>query len=483
VVRAVIMATIFLFANVVYRRNDTIASLSAASIILLTYNPYILYDVGFQLSFVATLSIIFLYTPLSNRIKIPKVPKVVNETIAGTLAAQIGVTPIIIYHFNIVFLLSLFTNILVVPITGFITILGMIMVGVSIISDQILFLVANINNILLSFILIVTRYTSEFENSMMVIPTPSIVTLLIYYCVITYLLMLERYYILRDYYKTAFIIIVLALSANFGAIYIDNDFTVTFLDVGEGDSAIISTESRKRILVDGGGYMFSKLGKKDMGEVVVVPYLLDKGIVKIDIIISTHSDADHLAGLYTVLSNIKVDKVLIPKLPNYEKYFEFIELAEDKGVEVIECHESMKIKVDNNTILDIINPEVDNSDMDVNDNNESIAFNLVHDNRKILFCGDIEKEAEERLIRDEVDIDADILKVSHHGSKSSSTEEFLDEVTPQLAIISVGPNFYGHPYYKVLDRLDERNIRVLRTDINGAITVKIDDNKIFLDNR
>lgn len=212
----------------------------------------------------------------------------------------------------------------------------------------------------------------------------------------------------------------------------------------------------KNIIIDGGNNK-----DYDYGENVVLPYLLDRKITKIDFLMVSHFDSDHCGGLFAVVQNLKVKNIIIGKQErSYENCAKFLELARTKKVNVIVAQKGDVIKIDKYSYFQILWPEGTELFNDSNNgiNNNSITAKLIYGNFDMLFTGDIEKIAEEKIIKmyqSNNVLDCDVLKVAHHGSKSSSIQEILDKITPKFAVIGVGKdNKYGHPNNDVISRIE-----------------------------
>jgi len=251
---------------------------------------------------------------------------------------------------------------------------------------------------------------------------------------------------------------------------------VNFFNVGQGDAIFVETPKNQQVLIDGGPgtKILEKLGKE-------IPFW-DRDI---DLIILTHPEADHLLGLIEVLKKYKVENILwtgiIRDTPEYK---EWEELIKEEGAEIFIASNGQKIKMTNGISIDILFPfESEEGKEFENSNDTSIVSRLVLGYNSFLFTGDISEIAEKELIREYscsnscelMSIDSDVLKISHHGSKYSSSEDFLKEVSPEIAVISVGKdNSYGHPTQEVLENLNKYGIRVLRTDEAGDIKIIYD---------
>ncbi len=239
---------------------------------------------------------------------------------------------------------------------------------------------------------------------------------------------------------------------------------VIFFDIGQGDAIFIETPNNYQILIDGGptSAILEKLGKE-------MPFW-DRTI---DLVVLTHPEHDHIAGLIEVLKRYEVDYILWTGiLRNTGEYKEWKRLIEEEIVQVKIAKANQKIFFPE-TFLDVLYPFEDLEGKDFkNTNNTSIALRLVFNNHSFIFTGDLYKSVERKLVDRGLYLDSDVLKVGHHGSKTSSCEEFLEKVKPEIAVISAGKeNSYGHPHPEVLEVLDKYDITVLRTDIDGDIKI------------
>lgn len=265
-----------------------------------------------------------------------------------------------------------------------------------------------------------------------------------------------------------FCLLVFSFSTRSIANQKDGLLKIYFFDVGQGDAIFIEAPNGNQVLIDGGPdkTILQKLGK-------VMPFF-DKNI---DMVILTHSDADHLTGLIEVIERYEVKNVMYSNIIRESSlYHKWQELVIKEKTNLVEPIAGKIINLGNNTLISILNPDKDLSGTILNKtNNESVVMMLYYGNIRILLTGDIELKTERRLILKGVDLDADVIKIAHHGSKTSTSNEFLYEVSPQVAIIQVGAkNRYGHPSVDVLKRLTDYDIKYYRTDINGDIKLASD---------
>lgn len=245
-----------------------------------------------------------------------------------------------------------------------------------------------------------------------------------------------------------------------------NTLEVYFLDVGQGDSVLVRTPSGNDILIDGGpdATVLERVG--------AVLGFFDRAI---DLVVLTHPDKDHLAGLVDVLDRYKVGAVLTTGVRRETALFHrWEQKLKEKGIPVIIAKRGLWSEIAPGIGLLIFTPETAvNGEIMEKTNNTGIVAKLIYGTTSYLFTADIEKPVEELIVRSNLNLDADVLKVAHHGSKTSSSENFLTATSPDIAVISLGrSNSYGHPHAEVIERLKEHVRHILRTDLNGDVTIK-----------
>jgi competence protein ComEC len=268
---------------------------------------------------------------------------------------------------------------------------------------------------------------------------------------------------------------------------------VEFIDVGQGDAALIRTPKGKHLLVDGGGTLtFRKPGEEwkerhdpfEVGRKTVVPLLKQRGVHQLDAVILSHEDQDHSGGLQAVVEEIPIKQFLFNgTLKPDTKVKTLFQTLLDQNIPIIGVHDNQEFKADAETALRFLYPFADHkeaSDIRIakQQNNYSLVFLLTMKGHTWLFTGDMEKDAEADILQSRNKPDyhppVDVLKVAHHGSKTSTTEAWLDFWKPKVAVISVGArNVYGHPSPQVVSRLEEHKTELYRTDIQGAVRMEI----------
>lgn len=252
-------------------------------------------------------------------------------------------------------------------------------------------------------------------------------------------------------------------SDNTGSSEVSGVLTVDYIDVGQGDSALVNVNG-KYMLIDAG---------TNASEKNLINYLKGKNIQKIDYVIGTHPHEDHIGGLDKVIDNFDIGQVYLPKISHTTKTYESVlESIKNKNLKVITAKEGVKIDLGPGTTVEMYSPNKSKYD---NLNDYSPIIKVSFGEKKFLFTGDAERETENEVIKKGVDLSADVLKVGHHGSDTSTSNDFLEKVNPKIAIISCGKgNDYGHPHNSTLNKLEGRKIKTFRTDEVGTVQVESD---------
>lgn len=490
VLRAVLMADVLLAAAILYREPDVYAALAVSCLILLIASPGMLFNIGFQLSYGATLGIVMLYKNIGNLIRCRFIPEKVSEVLSATLAAQFGVLPLTLVHFNKLSLISVISNIFAAPLLELITIIGTLMAVLGQFSLGLSRLVGYLNNVFLSALLYITKWSSSVPFASVRTVTPPIFIAVLFYICVWFLLWYKPLKGIKLRFRYAAAVISSAAVLFTGFSFLPGSLNVVFLDVGEGDSAFIRTYTGKTVLIDGGGSTNPTVASK-VGELTVVPFLLDSGVMNLDAVIATHPHADHTQGLKDVLGLINVKRLIIPSLSDDSAFSGLLGISETRGIPVARCSRGDVIRLDEKTTLQVLSP-VHNCEVDSDAlNNTSLVLKLCYGRTSVLFTGDAETEVEDELVSgagepiitsdgsvNAPDLNADVIKIAHHGSTSSTGEAFLDLVSPEAAIISVGKNNFGHPAEQTLDLLDKMGVECFRTDECGAVLLKSDGKTI-----
>lgn len=468
VLRAVIMAVVILAGKIMKREADIYTTISFSAILLLIYSPYMLFNVGFLLSYAATVSLVMLSRNIKKLIKCKLIPGKVADVLAVTLAAQIGVLPVTVYYFNKLSVISVLTNLLVVPLLEVITIIGMLMALLGQISLVFSRIPGYLNCILLTFVLYVIKISTTLSFSTLRVTTPTLAVIAAYYPTVWYFLWYRPRGNTAVKPKHAAVAVIIAAVIVFPGFLMPGRLEVDFLDVGEGDSAFIRTYTGKTVLLDGGGSTTPDR-ESGIGETVIVPFLLDKGVNRLDLVIATHGHSDHIQGLVPVMKELKVKNLVIPSVTDEKEFGALLETAGERGVRINRCNKGDVIALDDKTSLYILSPMNNKESYISSLNNTSLVLKLSYGKVDVLFTGDAQTEVEEQLVGSSIDLNADVIKIAHHGSITSTSKAFLERVKPKAAVISVGRNNFGHPSAAVVDLLHNFGIKLFRTDEDGAV--------------
>ena len=248
----------------------------------------------------------------------------------------------------------------------------------------------------------------------------------------------------------------------------NKDFCIHVIDVGQADSILITTPSNKNMLIDGGDEDSAKIIKS---------YLKNKKVKNLDVVIATHPDSDHIGSLDYIIDNFDVEKIYMPnQTTDSECYINLSDSCNKKNLKVNYLSKDDSFNLDDSTNIYVLSP----SYITDNNNSNSIVLNISYKNNNFLFTGDCEESNEIDMINSYNLEDIDFLKVAHHGSYTASSLTFLEETTPDIAVISCGyKNSYGHPHKSTLDNLESVDAKIFRTDQNGSMQFYSDGEKIY----
>lgn len=461
VVRAGIMSILLIGSSICKRQNDSLNNIAISAIIQIINNPYIIFDSGFMLSYSGVLGIILFYKRISEHIHF--------KSIALTISANIFIIPIMIYNFHTISGSFIISNICASWLLGIIIILEFISLCIPI---KLLYMILDL---LIMMLRKIAEICANIPFAQMYVPRYAI-----FFVIVIYILIFCRKLKCKKYvYSFLTIGVSILLIVNFTDVYQDR-MRINFIDVGQGDSCLIRYKGINIMIDSGGSLSKNKDGKSyDIGENVLNNYLLNRGITRLDYIMASHFDEDHSQGFVFLLKNMKVKNVIISEQYKTSSIYEqFKQICKKQNIQIIYVRSGDEIRI-KDLAFKILHPKSKENQISENPlNNNAIVCMVKYKNRRILFTGDIEKVAENEMVKEYTNgLKADILKVGHHGSKTSTTKEFLDLINPSVALIGVGQNNkFGHPNEDVIKRLEEKNIQIYRTDEMGEISVIIDKN-------
>ena len=423
-------------------------------IIAIIVNPFIILQTGFQFSYTISLTLVLL-----NK-KINKIKNKLKRNLYISFVCFLVSFPICIYYYYQANFLSILFNLVVIPIVS------IIIFPLSLLT----FIFPFLYDIFEYTIIILEYINSCFTNidfGIIIFSKPSLFLIFIYYILIFSSLYNKKVYIV--------LLVVMIIHKNYS--YLDTSFNLIALDVGQGDSLFLKLPNNKgNILIDTGGIVTyeketwqKRKTEYSLSNDSIIPYLKSVGINKLDYLIITHGDYDHMGEAINLVNNIKIEKVIFNCGVFNELELDLIKVLDNKKISYYSCIKELNIN--ENKLYFLNNKIYDNE----NDNSSVIYTKL--NNYKFLFMGDAGINVEEDLIEKYNIQNIDVLKVGHHGSKTSSSKKFINEINPKYSIISVGKNNrYRHPNNEVLNNLEDS--KIYRTDQNGSIMLKIKNNKL-----
>ena len=472
VMRAAVMAGAVVCGMLLKEKIHPADSISYAFLLLLFYNPYFLYHIGFQLSFLISFALI-----VSSHMISTHFTHAFFRLVAYSIVADLVSIPLIMYHFHHIPSISVVANVLFVPLfSAAILPLSFVAFFLAIVFPTAAKPLLSIHEMIIQWIHAVLVQLEKLPFSTIAIgETSPVFTLLLYISIIYVFIQIEKQEKLRFASLKYLFPFLLLLVFQVSQPYLNPFGEVTMIDVGQGDSILIEFPNRKAVyLIDAGGTI--QFGEKepwqagknsfDVGKDIIVPVLKAKGIRKLDKVILTHGDEDHIGGMNGILESVRVKEVVYGKNAEFEaKERKLLNRLYKQNVKLTFVSEGTKWK-EGKFAFHVLGPE--GNEQKTND--RSIILYTSLGNVRWLFMGDAEKEKEQKLIKRYPNLNAEVLKVGHHGSKTSTTNELLQTVNPKVALISVGRNnSYGHPSAEVISRLKDRKVKIYRTDRNGAI--------------
>lgn len=458
VMRAGVMAGLALFGVLLGRPRSAASILAGAVLVLVVLDPTLVWGIGFQLSVAATAGMVAMASPLAERIRF--LPRPIALAAGATLAAQAGVTPVLLFHFHEVPGVTLVANVLAFPAVSPALLLGLAAAAGGMASDV-------LGRLLAAAALLPIRYLELVADRLATAPVPwitsrgAIVPLvggLLLVCGAVWWLRSGRW-LHRRVLATALVLLLLFVWSTALSAGPPSGLVVRFLDVGQGDAALVSSPGGATVLIDAGPDPES-----------VAMKLSALGVKRVDAVVATHPHADHVAGFPAVFARLPVGLVLDPGCHEASPaYDDFLRAVADEHLPVEHPRAGDRIVVGDLT-LDVLAPGGCFTGTDSDPNNDSLVIRLSWREDAVLFSGDAEEPSQQAVIDGGASLHADVLKVPHHGG-DTSVEAFFDAVDPELAVVSVGPNDYGHPVPEVLEELSATGARVLRTDREGDIIV------------
>ncbi len=467
VFRATIMTLAFLLGKLIWRNVSLINTISISAFFLLFLNPFSLFNVGFQLTFSATLTIILFFPRIIKYL--PKLPLRISEILALSLTAQLGVLPFVASSFNRITFSALILNFAALPLVALIMAAGYIFLPLAFLSTLLSRWLTLGIKFLIDLLISSSHLLDRFSFISYRIPTPHLITLLGYFLFLYLLLLPPKIKRQRTILTLCFLaLFIILITSPFPPV--SKNLKFTFIDVGQGESILVEFPGKRKMLIDGGGF---PQGTFDVGESVVSSFLWSKGIKKIDYLVLTHAHPDHLNGLKAVSKNFKIREFWEAFSPSENEDYAELKKILPKSTTTQRLFRGASHQ-EGRVIIDVLHPEQKEFIVYRIRNDDSLVLRITSGQTSFLLSGDIGIQAEKDILEKFSEIRSQVLKSPHHGSRTSSSEDFLRNIAPRIVVISVGAgNMYGFPDKKVLERYERIGAKVYRTDIHGAVEITL----------
>ena len=482
------MASAFLAAILLDRYRNPLNAVAIAAFLILLISPTSLWDPSFQLSFSSVLGIILLTPPLyrllfpqdplisSTRKKGMRVKRGIALSLIASFAALSVTSPIVAFHFHRLSIMGILSNALIIPLVGLgILPLGLLCLVFIPIFPPLAALLAKMAAELSCWGIRAMESIASLPFASFYLPSLTTWEMVLFYSFIASLLWLKMPPLKKM--VLALMLSLMLFDISYWGLkgYLGKGMRITFLDVGQGDCALVEFPRGKRMLIDGGGLY----GDFDVGERVVAPFLWKKRIFCVDYLVLSHPQPDHYKGFLFIAKHFRVREFwhngMMNPSPTYQQ---LLAVVREKGIKMITVEDGFFRSV-KSAHVEILHPPrewiTQKPQMSDPINNNSLVLKISFGNHSFLFTGDVAREGEIRLLREGKKLHAQLIKVPHHGSRTSSTYYFVKTVAPLYAVFSVGlRNPFHFPNQRVMERYREFGCQVLRTDQNGAIMVMSD---------
>lgn len=476
-VRSVLMLCLFVAVLYAEREPDPVNALLLSALLMVLVYPQSVFDVSFQLSFLALWGIVLMVPPVAERLRhvkhrwISAVLILLTTSCAATIATAVPV----LYHFGQTSLNGILANFLIVPLLGYVAVLAgfcalpfvvllpplahllfWLTAKVVLLSNWIIGMFAKLPQIIFYGV-------SELDFALL-------------------LLLMLALTLLGSFRKKLVMALIMVVSATavhwLTAVKADGRLHLTMLSVGQAESMLLRFPDGSNMLVDGGGYLYDN--GLDFGERLLAPALYKMGVKHIDTMLVTHCHPDHIGGLPYLARNMRVGRLMIGPDPAGAEYDKLISALSVQGTKIVTISAGDSLPLADGVDMQVYAPEkpLGNrvkrpADTDLNE--QSLVFRVRHGRNGIIFTGDAGAESESNILGQNVPLEANLLKVGHHGSRNSTTEPFLKKVAPQYALISAGrDNRFGLPAPETVEQLKQHGVKVYRTDVSGSIEMVSD---------
>jgi competence protein ComEC len=498
-IRSTIMITTFVFAYLMDRDGDPFNITLLAALLILALDPFALFGIGFQLSFVGVLTIFYAYRFLSPVRKeetdqgrspnsVTRLKRWLRDAVVVSTFASLGTAPLILYHFERLPCIAPLANIIVAPFASIAVPSAIIASFTTQIFPTLGSILLFLTGVIVKSMYGVIRFFAALPFAAPYIGAVSLPAVLLAYATVLLLPYSRLYRVARWATIGGAVTVSIWLVWPWLFPAGRGQLLVTFLDVGHGDASFIRFPHGTTMLIDGGG---SYRDDVDIGARVVAPFLRHTRVCCLDYLVATHPHPDHAKGLGFILGDFRVGQFWDNGAPLRSEWYSALRaMAVQRGIYRDVVAEGYTAAVIDGVHLTLLHPSATfqppktrrGGRDEVSENNRSLVLRLTYGAVSVLFTGDIEQEAESFLLQAGHDLRATILKVPHHGSRSSSSEPFVRAVDPRIVVFSVPRDSrFGHPHPTVVERYKAEGVHVLRTDEHGAITVRSDGRSVWIE--
>ena len=484
VMRASLMVILYLWGQMLERKVSTGNLIGAAAFIILLFKPRELFNPGFQFSFAAVISIIYGYKRLNEFLPGKKwfknhkiLANIFWNPLLISLSAVIGTLPLTLYYYGTIPVIAVVANLIVIPLIGGIVMLGFFLLLFDPISSNLADGIGTLIHFIYRFLTTITSHFSDIPFASLDLPNPDLLlTLLIAggLGLVVFLKLVDIIKVMPFYIAMLILYLIIKSIPDAPAI------EVTFIDVGQGDAAFLRFPNRSTMVIDAGDASFNW----DNGKLAVIPYLKQQGTLRINYLVGSHPHDDHIGGFQSIIERLQVDTVIMsPYKYQSRKFLKFLQTCKDQHIPIRLVQKGDQLYPDSTCRVYILHPDSGHIDYSNGSggecNNSSLVMKIQYGKNGVLFTGDLEVEAEPALFPYAGFMECEILKIAHHGSKTSTSQTFLDFIQPLVAVIPVAKkNKFKHPSPGTVARLKQQQIQTYFTSRDGAVIFKIGAEKI-----
>ena len=472
VLRAAIMIEFIILGKLIDRSANSVSLIFLVAFLMLLYNPAMINDVGFQLSFVVTFALIFYAQPVLEKIK-NRITEALLGAIFIPIIAQLWAAPIQMFYFNTFATYSILANFFIAPFIAVLSFLGFVsailaMIPFDVFADRVCMFFAIILNPVVTILIKISNYFANLPDALLTTTHPDIFRIVIYYSMLVLLgLALRKQFNNRKTWSLLLILLMLFV-VSFKKID-KKELEIIVFDVGNADSFLIKTPESKYIMIDTAhGTYEGSASSFSQADSIMNKYLKDHGIKTLDILLLTHFDSDHSGGAIDVMKTVNVRKLIINQNKDSSKttkaIFDYLERNE---INTTTAQNNAVIFEENKLKIKTYTPNTDTK----NDNDSSIITLLSYKDFDLLFMADAGVKGFENIKNNLHNNDIEILKSGHHGANNTVSKNMIKTINPDAAIISTGLNPYGHPTKQTLKTFEKNDVKIYRTDIDNAIKI------------